>query len=264
MRIKFIWFLSLFSGFIFAQVDPSFINHLVNKKLKQEHFSYLNQLEKLYPDNDSLKLEWLKWGLYQEDFKYFESKFYQSPNDLAKNDSCLIFTASVLAVKQKPSSYIKWFAQKDIQFSSKKTKVLFDIFQLTENPSQFNAEEITFLPANLSYYFTEYQRFHKKKPIIAGALSLIIPGAGKLYNGRRKGFLPSLIMNTILGAFTYEAISKTGISNPYSIFSLGAFSIFYLSNIYGSYQELKLVKQEKKEDFLHNVSNHYNFPCLYK
>lgn len=265
MKIKkFIIFL-LFPIFSFAQVKTEFIHHLVSKKLHQEHYLYLNQLKQIYPTNDTLELEWLKWALFYNNYNQFESLYFSYQNNtLIKNDTCVLLNASVLALKQKPIQINKWFAQSEISNNSIKINQLFTIYNLTENIQNYKPNEYNFISENINYYFAEYQKYYTKKPMVAAILSTVIPGAGKLYNGRKKGFFPSFLMNTILGTFAYEAIDKNGINNAYSIFSLGIFSAFYFSNIYGSYHETKVIKQEKKEELIYNVSNHYYTPCLYK
>jgi hypothetical protein len=265
MKIKKIIILLIFPAFSFAQVNTEFIHHLVSKKLHQEHYIYLNKLNQTIPLNDTVQLEWLKWAIFYKDYNQFESLYFSYQNNsLIKKDSCLLLNASILALKQKPLQINKWFAQTEISNNSTKINQLFTLYNLSENIQNYKPSEHHFISENLHYYFNEYQKYYTKKPMVAAMLSTVIPGSGKLYNGRKKGFFPSFLMNTILGTFAYEAIDKNGINNAYSIFSLGIFSVFYFSNIYGSYHETKVIKQEKKEELLYNVSNHYYTPCLYK
>jgi hypothetical protein len=265
MKIKKFITILLFPIFSFAQVNSEFIHHLVTKKLHQEHYQYLNKLNKTIPTNDTLELEWIKWALFYKDYTQFESLYFSYQNNLLiKLDTCVLLNASALVLKQKPIQINKWFSQSDIDQSSTKINQIFTLYNLSENIQNYNASEFHFISENLNYYFTEYQKYYTKKPMVAALLSTVIPGSGKLYNGRKKGFFPSFLMNTILGTFAYEAINKNGFNNAYSIFSLGIFSAFYFSNIYGSYHETKVIKQEKKEELLYNVSNHYFTPCLYK
>ena len=265
MKIRFNFLIIFFPLLCFGQLKTDFIKYLTEKKLIQEHFFYLQNLQNSIPNNDTLQVEWLKFYLLKNDYKQFENLYFKNiNNNLLKKDSCILLTASILVLKQNPNQIKNWFNQEDLQNKSSKINFLIHMYNLTENISNFSIKNQNFIPDNLNFYFIEYQKFNSKKPIVSALLSTIIPGSGKLYNGRKKGFLPSFLMNATLGAFAFEAIHQNGIQKPYSIFTLGMFSMFYFSNIYGSYHETKVVIQEKKEELLYNVSDYYNTPCLYR
>ena len=76
---------------------------------------------------------------------------------------------------------------------------------------------------------------HKRKsPFVAGTLSALVPGTGKMYAKRWKDGLFSLLL---VGATSWQAtrlISKNGIDNFGSIFFSGFAAGLYVGNIYGS------------------------------
>ncbi|HWY33422.1 MAG TPA: hypothetical protein VNX68_02175, partial [Nitrosopumilaceae archaeon] len=87
------------------------------------------------------------------------------------------------------------------------------------------------LPGKLFDDFSSYKKSYSKKPLVAGVLSMLVPGLGKLYIGKRKSFLNTLVINTVYGVQSYESIRKFGISNTFSLLNVGIFSVFYVANI---------------------------------
>jgi len=74
----------------------------------------------------------------------------------------------------------------------------------------------------------------KKRPYLAGIMSAIIPGSGKIYSKRGKDGLFSFVL---VGTTAWQAsrlISRRGITNVGSIFFSGFALGLYSGNIYGS------------------------------
>jgi TM2 domain-containing membrane protein YozV len=114
------------------------------------------------------------------------------------------------------------------------------------------------IPEDLRPGFITYRKAFYKKPFLAAALSTAVPGLGQLYIGKKRSFITTLMMNLTCGLQAYEACYKLGVKNPYSIFSLGFFGLFYLSNIYGSYSDTKVVKKEKRNQLFIDAAHYYN------
>ena len=106
-----------------------------------------------------------------------------------------------------------------------------------------NTDE-TQIPKKLRGDFLKYKKYSHRSPLLAGALSAAVPGLGKLYAGRKHSFMITLLTNIANGVQAYESVDKLGIKHPFSIFSIGLFSVFYAANIYGSYHDMKEVKYE--------------------
>ncbi len=94
--------------------------------------------------------------------------------------------------------------------------------------------------------------FKKKSPVIAGLMSAIIPGSGKMYGGKIGEGVTSLLGLTILGAMTYENYKKLGLSNYKTITFGSIFSVFYIGNIYGSVYSIKVYRDEFNKS-VHNA-----------
>ncbi len=84
----------------------------------------------------------------------------------------------------------------------------------------------------------------KRSPFAAGALSALLPGAGRWYAGRKKQAIGSFFQLAGLALLTWEAYHRHGPrSVPFYLFGTG-FTVFYLSNIYGSAMAVKIKRHE--------------------
>jgi hypothetical protein len=133
---------------------------------------------------------------------------------------------------------------------------------LTKNYARFDS-----LSANLSFknelLGSEYENFKKyyavdkkikrRSPFLAGTLSAIVPGLGKVYAGNNGQALASFLTCGLMGAVTAENYIHFGIEHPQTIFFAGLFSIFYIGNIWGSAVSVQLVKTEKQLENKHNI-----------
>ncbi len=124
---------------------------------------------------------------------------------------------------------------------------------LQKNKAAFTQQQSLFTYSN--YFlkqeeenFIQYSKSifsHKKKSkFVAGALSAIIPGAGKWYAGKKKqaigAFLP-IISSALL---TLEAYNKGGIKDARFWIYGSLFTTFYIGNIWGSTIAVKVRNDE--------------------
>lgn len=78
------------------------------------------------------------------------------------------------------------------------------------------------------------EKFHPKSPALAGVMSTILPGSGKIYAGKPGQGVSSFLIVGILGAVTIESYLKKGIWSPRTILFGSLFSVYYVGNIWGS------------------------------
>lgn len=97
----------------------------------------------------------------------------------------------------------------------------------------------------------EQVKYRPKSPVIAGIMSGIIPGSGKIYAGKTGEGIASIITNTGFGLITWENYRKNGLKNFKTIFFGGIFAANYISNIYGSVISVKIIEDEYQNK-LHN------------
>ena len=85
----------------------------------------------------------------------------------------------------------------------------------------------------------------QKSPWLAGMLSAVLPGSGKIYAGRVGEGVSALLTVGGLGAITAEQWKKHG-SRSWQTLAAGSLcAIFYLGNIYGSYLSVSIENDER-------------------
>jgi hypothetical protein len=250
----FLFSILTFSYFILqAQVNPDFIKHLSKLELQTEHNFYL---ENFKPEEQS------------DSLFYFKSKYFLQ----YKNDSLLF--ANYLKSKSLFMADSNSFNLAGIQFLTSHLKLKYDFFTsfnadesgvtmrnlhtaylASINPSKFKGNDF---PEAFNDVFLKFEKLNRRKPFIAGALSAAVPGLGKLYAGRRNSFLASFLSQTIYGFASYESIKNFGPAHPFSLLSMGFFSVFYVSNIYGSANAVKQAKSDYQKQFLLDAGHYYH------
>lgn len=101
-----------------------------------------------------------------------------------------------------------------------------------------------------SKYANEGKQLPRRSPFLAGLMSSVVPGAGRLYTGRVNDALTSLITVGITGWQAYDGFRRDGLSSVKG-WTLGSLSgIFYLGNIYGSVISAQVYNHHVSEEFL--------------
>ena len=95
-------------------------------------------------------------------------------------------------------------------------------------------------------YAHEQKHLQHRSPAVAAALSALLPGLGKIYAGKAKQGIASMLPMAVLGAITWECYHKGGIESAAFITSGSIFSLFYFGNIMGSAFAVKIVREEKQ------------------
>ena len=89
-----------------------------------------------------------------------------------------------------------------------------------------------------------------RSPFLAGILSTIVPGAGRLYTGRLGDALTSLFTVGFTGWQAYDGFRRDGISSAKG-WTLGTLcGIFYVGNIYGSVISARVYNRHVTDEFL--------------
>lgn len=103
----------------------------------------------------------------------------------------------------------------------------------------------------------KYLSSKRKKPIIAGGLSALVPGAGFLYSGHGQTALSALILNGLLAYATYSTVQAEnyGMALLTGIFSLS----FYLGNISGSAKSAKRYNESERREALFELEKINDF-----
>lgn len=89
----------------------------------------------------------------------------------------------------------------------------------------------------------ELPGYKDKSPWIAGAMSAIIPGSGKIYAGDLRSGVSTLLIVGALGAIAAESWSKLGPGDWRTISLSSLFALFHIANIYGSAVSVSVIKE---------------------
>ena len=93
-----------------------------------------------------------------------------------------------------------------------------------------------------------------RSPFLAGILSTIVPGAGRLYTGRIGDALTSLLTVGLTGWQAYDGFRRHGFSSAKG-WTFGALSgIFYAGNVYGSVISARVYNRHAADEFLATLS----------
>lgn len=97
-------------------------------------------------------------------------------------------------------------------------------------------------------------RLPTRSPLLAGILSTIVPGAGRLYTERLGDAFASLFMVSLTGWQAYDGFQRDGLSSVKG-WTLGTISgIFYVGNIYGSVIAARVYNRRVADEFLATLS----------
>jgi tetratricopeptide (TPR) repeat protein len=107
----------------------------------------------------------------------------------------------------------------------------------------------------LASLVNESSTLRYKKPGVALLFSALLPGSGKVYSGRWKDGLISLLFVSANAYQAYRGFSKKGIESVHG-WVFGSFALgFYSGNLYGSYKSAK-VHNQKLDDQLYKKAEH--------
>jgi hypothetical protein len=254
------WIVICFSQFVFfglsSQIDRSFLKYLLNSNLKTEHWAYLEQIEeKTLSDTFSYcKAEYF--------IKYFDAENFlkelKSNKKLILQDTLLINRAAKLFLTQPVEKQRLFNETVSVPDAPYYTKSICNILNASVS---INKAEQLFIPDKLKASHQNLINSNRKKPLVSALLSAVFPGAGKLYIGRTRSFINVLVAHVFNSLAVYETIKNFGPSNAYSVFCVSYSGIFYLANVFGSANDVKQSKIEKRKQFLHDASNYYNSLC---
>ncbi len=231
-----------------------FIHHLIKSNDFKEALIELNYLD---GKTSSDSLYYLKgWSLYSlkqltnsaNNFKrvskkstfYHKSHFFAAYNyahtqnyeDAKKVLSDIQLNSNLQQLKSFESSGIA-LLERD-----------YELFESTRIKSELILPALQTEVINLDKLYTSLKNRKPKKMWLAGLMSAIIPGSGKMYAGKTGEGIASLLMVGSTGLVTWENHRKLGIKNFKTILFGSIFTIFYVGNIYGSVFSVKISNEE--------------------
>ncbi len=108
----------------------------------------------------------------------------------------------------------------------------------------------------LDLYNESYNLKHKSA-FLAGTLSMLIPGTGKVYCGRWKDGLMSVLFIGTTAFQAYRGFDKKGVKSVYGWIMGGLSFGFYIGNIYGSAKAAKNYNVHQNTIFIDKTTHYY-------
>ena len=207
---KYIYLILLFiSQYSFSQSKITFLEYLIDNKLYVE-LNYALKKNTLNLPNDSLAYYQLKNAIVQKNIEFINLHFNSGKN-LLKRDTFLYQDFTSLLIDQPDSIRKELFIQ-TINKEQDSISILYA--KINNSIDSFKQIKIPELPDELNKKFILYAKFQNKKPIVAASLSILFPGLGKRYIGRRHSFRFIVLSQAIFGLKMGEAIYRLGILHP--------------------------------------------------
>ena len=104
---------------------------------------------------------------------------------------------------------------------------------------------------SLKLYADTIRNYPKRSAVVAGVLSAIVPGAGKVYSGKIGQGVAAFLEIAALGGATAEYYFRSGPESAGFIIFGTLFSLFYVGNIWGS----ALSVHVNRNDFYQRIDN---------
>jgi len=253
-----------FSSSVLAQYsfkkEVEFIQHLNDLKSYDEGLYYTNRLRSSADDlskRDTLnfwlgKLHYQKKDLSQS--IYFYNQVSQGSGalfDQAKFHSSL--QLAYLSLYDSANNHLNNYKPSKGIYSALKSFQLASVGLLKRDFDVYHTYADNF--KGKYYEFKDYEEDlvgisrmitnrKTKSPFIAGLLSTLVPGTGKMYAGKIGQGAVSLLLSGVFALQTWEAYSKDGVKSPRFILFGGIFSAFYAANIWGSVVTVRMAEIE--------------------
>ncbi len=97
----------------------------------------------------------------------------------------------------------------------------------------------------LEDFRSRYEETNMKSPWVAGMLSAVVPGLGKVYAGKPNQGLASFVTFSLFALQSYEAYYRLGSDSPV-MYVTGLIALgYYIGNIWGSALSVKIKKSEE-------------------
>jgi hypothetical protein len=241
----------VFKSQLIGQVNAAFVNHLKMHGLVKEYDLYIKAVKTTEDSINLLRLDYFI-AVNKPDSVYNLQK--RRISELTKDTILRCELSKYWLRHDEHRHFTDWFDSVLVSPICNCEREILKVFKRGQLKSKIDS-------AKMDFYMDSYQPLVKsnaKKPLKAALLSTIVPGLGRWYIGRPKLFLINFLAITGYGIQTAEAIRKVGIKNPYSIFMMSFGGMFYLSNIYGTYNETKMIRKEKRHIYFHEAQVFYS------
>lgn len=219
----------------------------------------------LNPADDTLKLNLLKAYRFNEKFETGILRTQQLYTEIENLPFLHSIEYSKLLMNDRQWSTANTFWDKsnnmpedDKQLFKTSASIFNTDFKTAKSYLQLINDSTNVLAVNYERIVDEGLYGKRKSPFLAGALSTIIPGMGRVYSGDWKDGLVSLIFTAGMAFQSYRGFNKDGIKSTRGWIYGGIGTGFYLGNIYGSVKSAKNKNKKKTNLLQHEASTLFN------
>lgn len=238
---------------LFDEAERERENIFKNKNITQAYKDSINYFmgmnyfnEKQFVRSKKLFLEISDTPLF-----YYKSIYLASTIDLDKNqlDSAARILTSIEQTNNTDLNELNMFEQLGVKLLKRD----YYAFDSLSNSLVFANKLLESEYSNLKNYYKIDRNIKRKSPLVAGLLSAIVPGMGKVYAGNTGQGLASFLSCGLFGAIAFENSFRLGYTHPQTLFFMGVFGAFYIGNIWGSAVSVQAIKNEKQLENKYNI-----------
>lgn len=262
--IYFLILFSFFSTFLFPQDSSlfttekrkAFADYLFCEKdylRAAEEYESINVAKK----NDSLEYRVGLCYLKMNEFEKAKNYFNDLRNSSLGEASRLLYLKSSYLLNKKLDLEADSSA---VQFVSKEFKTSFQRLELalqikagvnySNLPNIYDGSDTK----TVKSFAEKFAHLQRKSPLTAALLSVMIPGAGKIYTKNYGDGITSFIVTGLFAFLSYDNFQANHNTRGWIFTGLAAF--FYSGNVYGSYISARNYNLEKEEE-LNNEFDSY-------
>lgn len=250
---------SIFSQHSLSETDFPFIEYLISREEYDAALKLLNHIdEKDQTITFSDSLNYLKgWAYYSKKQLDQSTEFLNKVSSTSAyySKSRLFSSYNKIHLKEYNNAYLNLssFSAITPEDSIFKNFLYAGLSLLKREYNQYESH-IKLLPLNYYGIKKEIEKieeiknaltnYKKKSATLAGLMSAIIPGSGKIYLGKTGQGISSMLLVTGLGFVTAENVIKKGPTAFSSLFFASTFSFFYIGNIYGTVKLTHIAEKE--------------------
>ncbi|MGD0710471.1 MAG: hypothetical protein ABR968_04760 [Bacteroidales bacterium] len=211
---------------------------------------------------------------------YFDNKAYDSSayyfsnvslSDRGEGESKFLSAYSYTLIQDysKGIERIKLVDTADVKTKELRNFELSGIYLLSRDTSAFSKQSKSFSYSyndmneqekNIVKLDNDYKNLKHNSGALAGMMSAVVPGLGKVYAGKTGQGLSSFLPVTLMGLMTWEAYKKAGPSSARFILTAGLFSVFYIGNIWGSVLSVSVSRSEKNNEINNQILLNLRIP----
>jgi hypothetical protein len=233
--------------------ETQFIKHLTKEHLYKEKLFLLQHLSDTSTAVQiNLEKGWTYHALGRQDSAayYYQQAPYDSLLHYGFREDYLTLLFNMESLDQLR----RLTSSSDMSNIADEITLSLDLMSLRYTPEEVLHSKV---PDYLIKPYSNYYKFSKKSGLLAGAYSALLPGAGKLYLGRKQEGFNMLLANVVTGLQAYESYRRQGMLSPRFIVFGGAFTVFYVANIYGAVAGTRKIKKEYRKQLHHEISHYY-------